>query len=331
MNGTQVKIVYSPKYDIRLGGIEKLHPFDSCKYSRAWNELTHLLGKKIEQCRLEPEHAATDQELAQVHAPRYLESLSKSKPVAKALEIPMLKWLPSKLVTKQIVEPMKWSVSGTILALEQAIKNGIAINLSGGYHHASANRGEGFCLFADVGIAIAELRKRGLLDPNDAVLIIDLDAHQGNGNEHVFRDDAAIHIFDMYNKDIYPNDIYARERINCDVPVVSGTGDEVYMALLQQRLPLFIRSVPNPKIAIYNAGTDIVARDPLGALNVSSKGVLERDKFVFHQLAEHQIPFLVLPSGGYTNASYKLIADSIAYLLRTWSAIDFRTIRSDRK
>ena len=74
-----------------------------------------------------------------------------------------------------------------------------------------------------------------------------------------------------------------------------------------------------PALAIYNAGTDVLAGDPLGHLRVSAEGILRRDQFVLTQLSERQIPWVVLPSGGYTRESYRLIADSIAWAMRTWA------------
>ena len=127
---------------------------------------------------------------------------------------------------------------------------------------------------------------------------------------------------DMYNKDVYPRDVFARERIDMDIPVVSGINDEDYLAILRDKLPGFISSVERPALAFYIAGTDILAKDPLGAMNVSAKGVLERDKFVFNTLVDAGVPFVMVTSGGYTSGSYRLIADSIEYLLRTFSTAE---------
>ena len=63
----------------------------------------------------------------------------------------MLGYLPRSIINKSIIEPMRWGTAGTVLAAEKAENNGIAVNMSGGYHHASQQRGEGFCLFSDVG------------------------------------------------------------------------------------------------------------------------------------------------------------------------------------
>lgn len=74
------------------------------------------------------------------------------------------------------------------------------------------------------------------------------------------------------------------------------------------------------RLAIYNAGTDIVSGDPLGRMRVSPEGVLERDKFVLDELVQHRIPTVVLTSGGYTSESYHLISGMVAYVLGKWGA-----------
>lgn len=64
-----------------------------------------------------------------------------------------------------------------------ALSNKWAINLSGGYHHASCNSGGGFCIYPDISLAVHYLQTRYNIGK---VMIIDLDAHQGNGHEKDF-------------------------------------------------------------------------------------------------------------------------------------------------
>ncbi len=318
INGN-IRIVYSPDYDIRFAGMEKFHPFDSGKYSRAWEVLRKKFGSTLENNRINPEISVSDESLLRVHSEAYLKSVNQSKTIARALELPILRFIPAKLLSRWVLNPMRLAVAGTIIAARKALQNGVAVNLAGGYHHASADRGEGFCLFADVGVAVAELRANSELQQDDQLMIIDLDAHQGNGNEHVFRQDPNMHILDMYNKDVYPNDVLARKRIDMDIPVVSGINEDIYLSILRDKLPRFLASVKDPALVFYIAGTDILAKDPLGSMNVSAKGVLERDMTVFNALVDAAIPFVMVTSGGYTSASYRLIADSVSYLLTNFN------------
>jgi len=314
------KVVYSPGYDIHFLGLEKLHPFDSCKYSRTWNALLDLFGDRLRQCSLVPTAPATMEMLQTVHTHAYLKQLKHSRHVAGALELDSLGLLPIGILDSRVLKPMRLATAGTVMAAGVALETGAAVNLSGGYHHASGDRGEGFCVYSDIAIAIAMLRQSSQLSPEDDIAIIDLDAHQGNGLARIFEQDPTVHFLDMYNGQIYPSDLQAKARINCDLPLASGTCDQAYLEILKQHLPLFLNQIKQPKIAFYNAGTDIYELDPLGQLKVSQQGILERDRFVFQTLTRAGIPWVMVLSGGYTRESYQLVANSIAYILQTWGS-----------
>ena len=82
-------------------------------------------------------------------------------------------------------------------------------------------KGKGFCLFADIPIAIETLRAKNILAKSYKVLIIDLDAHRGNGFESIYANDTSIQFFDMYNFQVYPG-LYDEdeERFPYLIPVV---------------------------------------------------------------------------------------------------------------
>jgi histone deacetylase 11 len=257
--------------------------------------------------------------LQTVHSETYLKQLKQPRFVARALELDSLGFLPIDMLDRCVLEPMRLATMGTVIAARIALSSGIAINLSGGYHHASGDRGEGFCVYSDIAIAVAMLRQSQKITPEDSIIIIDLDAHQGNGLERIFYHDPKVQILDMYNHEIYPHDLWATERIDCHLPLTSGIRDRAYLDELKAHLPQFLQQVSQPKIAFYNAGTDIYENDPLGRLKISHQGVLERDRFVFKTLVEAGIPVVMVPSGGYTRESYQLIADSVGEVLQTWA------------
>ena len=89
---------------------------------------------------------------------------------------------------------------------------------------------------------------------------------QGNGHarDKLRFKDNALYIFDMYNCQLWPADSKAKAAIDCDKPIVSGTGDTEYLARLGEGLTASFRDF-SPDIVLYNAGTDILAGDPLGA------------------------------------------------------------------
>jgi histone deacetylase 11 len=191
------------------------------------------------------------------------------------------------------------------------MEKGWAINLSGGYHHTKSDRSSGFGFYADVPIAINMLWED---DPELKVLIIDLDAHQGNGNEAILKDDPRIFIFDMYHEDNYPGDDEVKKYIDFDIPVGSMDA-EGYMAIISKDIPAAIME-SQPDLIIYNAGTDIYSQDPLGKMNVSKEGIINRDEIVFRNAVKNEIPILMVLSGGYTAESANIIGESIENLFK---------------
>ncbi len=313
------RVVYSSHYNIGFYGLERLHPFDSRKYGRAWRQLRRRFGSSLRPLHVRPTRAANREELLLIHTEAYLEQLHDSQYVANALEVPAVRHLPWRAIDYHVLRPMRWATRGTIGAAQQALAHGLAVNLSGGYHHAKPDRGEGFCIYADAAIAVASLRKQELLSKTTRIVCVDTDAHQGNGVCHTFMHDDRVFIFDIFNGGIYPCfDIEARQRIDCAVAITGTCTDAEYMAELQTRLPGFLNSVCNQPVglAIYNAGTDILAGDPLGGLNISAATILARDLFVVGELGKRQIPTIMLLSGGYTRSSYQLVADSVIRLLQ---------------
>lgn len=112
----------------------------------------------------------------------YLLKLCYGFYVLKILELPFW-FIPSWVLRWRILDPMFLATEGSIVAACMAQRNGWAINLSGGFHHASFDRGGGFCIYPDISLTIHYLQSRMGLK---RIMIIDLDAHQGNGYQRDF-------------------------------------------------------------------------------------------------------------------------------------------------
>ena len=82
--------------------------------------------------------------------------------------------------------------------------------------------------------------------------------------------------------------------------------------VLESSLPEFLEQSPFA-LAFYNAGTDVLSGDPLGKLDLTRAGVLERDRYVLSSLDAAGIPWVMVPSGGYTDESHRLIAETVIW------------------
>ncbi|XP_015249883.1 PREDICTED: histone deacetylase 11 [Cyprinodon variegatus] len=306
---TCLPIVYHPNYNITFMGLEKLHPFDSGK----WGKVIHFLKEEqfVSDENLVEAREASDEDLLVVHTKRYLNRLKWSVVVASITEIPPLMLLPNSLVKRRVLRPLRTQTGGTIMAGKLAIERGWAINVGGGFHHCSSDKGGGFCAYADITLAIRFLFDR--VEGVSTATIIDLDAHQGNGHERDFLDDRRVFIMDVYNHNIYPGDGFAKRAIKRKVELEWGTEDSEYL----QKVELHCEGALNelrPDVIVYNAGTDILDGDPLGGLSISPQGIIRRDELVFRAARRRGIPILMVTSGGYQKKTARIIADSILNL-----------------
>lgn len=306
---TQWPIIYSPEYNIGFLGLEKLHPFDAGKWGKVYGFLKDA-GMICDDTTVRAAEA-TERDLLVVHTKGYLNNLKWSINVAQITEVPPVALLPNFIVQRKVLRPFRYHTGGTILAGKLAQERGWAINIGGGFHHCSADRGGGFCAYADITLSIRFMFDR--LQGIAKVLIIDLDAHQGNGHERDFMDDERVYIMDVYNRGIYPHDGYAKRAIKRKVELQHFTDDKIYLALVDRHTKEALEEF-EPDAVVYNAGTDILEGDPLGNLSISAQGIIERDKLVFSHVRSRNIPILMVTSGGYQRSTARIIADSVLNL-----------------
>ncbi|MFC4878296.1 hypothetical protein [Microbulbifer halophilus] len=202
---------------------------------------------------------------------------------------------------RKILTPMRWGVAGTMLGAEKALSSGdIYWNLSGGYHHAMQQNMEGFCIYNDIGICHQQLVKRGLLSPEDKILIIDTDAHHGNGNAYTFMDNDRVTLLDVYNAGIYPTSGYTRDRVDIPVPLPPGTEGETYLQRYNDALE---KLDGDYRLAFVVAGTDVLTSDKLGGLCLTTEDVVERERLTVRALKKRSTPAVLLGGGGYSRDS----------------------------
>jgi acetoin utilization deacetylase AcuC-like enzyme len=188
-------------------------------------------------------------------------------------------------------------VSGaTLWALLDAIDGQrIAINLAGGTHHAAYARGGGYCVLNDSVIAARGAIARQRVE---RVLIVDLDVHQGDGTAELCADDPAIYTFSMHCARNYPA---RKPPSDLDLALPDGTGDAVYLDLLQRYLDQAIQR-SGAQAVIYLAGADPFIGDELGFLSLSKAGLRARDEWVISRCMDLRLPLAISMAGGYATA-----------------------------
>jgi acetoin utilization deacetylase AcuC-like enzyme len=182
---------------------------------------------------------------------------------------------------------------GTIECCHHALASGISMNVAGGTHHAFPDKGEGFCLLNDVGIAAHYLLEQMVVS---RILVIDLDVHQGNGTAVMFQNDPRVFTFSVHGRDNYP---LRKEISDLDIPLVTGTSDEEYLQVVAETLPVLFRKF-KPDFVFFVAGVDILHTDKLGHLAVSREGCRYRDRLVLEQCLREGVPLVITLGGGYS-------------------------------
>jgi acetoin utilization deacetylase AcuC-like enzyme len=140
-------------------------------------------------------------------------------------------------------------------------------------HHALPDRAMGFCLFANVAIAVRfAQRELGVR----RVAILDWDVHHGNGTQDVFRDDDSVLVVSLHRWPFYPGtggpDDQGTTTLN--VPMPAGAGDDEYLDEMERNVVPAIASF-EPELLLVSAGYDAAAGDPLGGMRVSDDGFRE--------------------------------------------------------
>jgi acetoin utilization deacetylase AcuC-like enzyme len=203
-------------------------------------------------------------------------------------------------MTRQLLTRSHSSASGTWETALNALGDGAAMNLAGGTHHAFADRGEGFCLFNDVGIA-----SRYLLNANlcKRVLVLDLDVHQGNGTASLFQDEDSVFTFSMHGERNYP---LPKEQSNLDIALPDGCTDEIYNNFLTVHLGQVMDSF-QPDFVFYIAGSDVLATDRLGRLSLTLDGCKQRDQHVIGTCYQSGTPLAIVLGGGYSERFHDIV------------------------
>ncbi len=191
-----------------------------------------------------------------------------------------------------LIDRVLWEVSGTILAGELALQHGIACNAGGGTHHAHPGKASGFCIFNDIAIAIRVLQFRKKIK---TALIIDLDVHQGDGNNAFFGEDLSVYVFSMHGEKNFP---IRKIKGDLDIALPDELGDLDYLRILKQTLPEILDTF-SPDLVFYDAGIDPFSGDTLGKLSLSEDGLLQRDVYVLKTLQNKGLPVATVIGGGY--------------------------------
>jgi acetoin utilization deacetylase AcuC-like enzyme len=234
---------------------------------------------------VEPE-AAPEEDLLLVHDRGWIERLRDGTltyhDILK-LEIPY---------SRQMVRAFWLAAGGTTLAARLSLEHGVGFNIGGGFHHAFAAHGEGFCAIHDVAVAIRRLQKDGLIR---RAVVIDCDVHHGNGTASIFAADPSVLTLSIHQFHNYPSE---KPPSTIDIHLPDGAGDQEYLERLREGVTTLVESF-KPDLILYVAGADPYFQDQLGGLSLTLEGLIARDQVVLEAGLERRIPVAITLAGGY--------------------------------
>jgi len=196
--------------------------------------------------------------------------------------------------------------SATMAAAQSVLELGFdhAVNLAGGLHHAMPHAASGFCVYNDLGVAIAWLLDQGL----ERIAYVDVDVHHGDGVQAMFYDDPRVMTVSLHEsgRTLFPGTGYASEvggpgaegtAVNVALP--AGTGDTGWLRAFEAVVPPVLEAFA-PQIIVSQQGCDSHIDDPLAHLALTIDGQ-RRSYEMIHRLA-HQLcegRWVVVGGGGY--------------------------------
>lgn len=242
---------------------------------------------------VEPQ-AVTLDEVMLTHSSAYVESLAQGTLSAVKMRRIGFPW------SDALIERTLTSTGGTCATVTQALQTGVAIHLSGGYHHAHYDYGSGFCLFNDLVIAA----RRALQDETvDTVLIVDSDVHHGDGTATLCRNEQDIITLSFHCDKNFPA---RKPESDMDIPLPRETGDEEFLSSFESVVEMAL-NLHQPDLIIYDAGVDIHIDDELGYFNISTQALYQRDSAMFTLAKQRNLPIACVIGGGYRTSHQDLV------------------------
>ena len=294
------KLIYSDAYYLPIGE----HVFPAEKYRLIHEQLLRS-GVAAHDDFLTPQ-PARDAEVLLAHTPAWVTKLRNgtiSPREELMLEVPY---------SAELVRAFWLAAGGSILAAQCALRDRVGISIGGGFHHAFADHGEGFCMINDIAIAIRKLQQEGAIA---RAMTVDCDVHQGNGTAAIFaagnggavfsfggmgaRDFAGLEA-DVFTISLHQENNYPafKPPSSIDVNLADGVGDAEYLAQLDKALSAGLCQF-YPQLLCYVAGADPYREDQLGGLSLTIEGLKKRDELVYRAAKTRGIPVMVTLAGGY--------------------------------
>lgn len=265
-----IAIVYSEQiknYDFGPG-----HPFRSDRYTN----FIRLLREKVSDLEVIEPRYASDEELLLVHDKGYVDFIEGT---SRGIWLPSSRFLSPDTPIQPGIGKAARLIAGSSLIAGELVWEGKftrAVGVGGGMHHAKKNYGAGFCIYNDVAIGVKNLIQKGL----ERILILDTDAHAGDGTCEIFYEDPKVLFIDLHQDPLtlYPGTGLSHEigmgegkGYTVNIPLPPGASYDAYEYVLEEIFAPLAWEF-NPQIIIRNGGSDPHFADELTNLGLTING-----------------------------------------------------------
>jgi len=271
------------------------HPLEPIRLKLTYDAMK--VKKILDKFEVLSPRKAFYKELLQVHTPDYIEAVEKAE-----RGIPNFKY--GLGTSDNPLFPGIYSSSlvysgASICAAEALFKKDLAVNISGGLHHAHPAYASGFCIFNDVALGITTLLKE-----YGKIAYIDIDAHHGDGVQAIFYQRSDVLTISLHESGQFlfpgtgfPDEIGEGEGkgYSVNLPFYPYTADDVYVESFEEVVPHLVKAF-NPDVIVCQLGVDNNVDDPLADLRLSIRGYLQ----VVKKIRKLHSRILALGGGGYS-------------------------------
>jgi acetoin utilization protein AcuC len=271
------------------------HPFRGERFPRFMEELETRFPRLYEKLDFRtPERSGNDL-LLLAHTQSYIDRVEALEKRRGFLSLDT-QLLPGSVDAARLI------VGSSAAAAVAALGEGMAISF-GGLHHAGPDYGEGFCIFNDVAVAAKILLEEKI----SRVMILDTDAHQGNGTMDIFYEEPRVLFVSLHQdpRTLYPGRGFVDEigsgagegfTVNIPMPVLAD-GPLYHAAMEEIVLPLVDEFAP--EVIIRNGGSDPLHTDVLTRLGLSLDSLAELTRWIVDAASKRRIPLVDLFVSGY--------------------------------